>query len=596
MFRVVMVLAVSCVWFMPTLVQAGEKGDLQTLLRQLEKDIAAVRGLEFKFPVVAKIIPRGKDTQPGVQGYYSLKEKALFLYDDIRGSYERGVLIHEMVHALQDQHFGLKKLHQSTFGSDAELALAALIEGDATYTMIELLKKDQPQVAMMLEVPLEKAKNLRHAFLYAQGARYVKALKERGGWAAVNAAYRFPPRSTAAILHPEGVKTISLGPGRVRGQFGLIELLASHPQTAPLAVKSAAGWKGDRQTNHNHGSSWVVAFTEREQAQAFADALIKHHGAATADGKVIIKEADTWAIKEPGGAVRAVLTRGDRVLEIRGTDETAWRALRERLEGPLPLTVYSRDRKQLSFGQFIEQLLEADLICIGETHDSDPHHQVQLLIIKGLFSRDERLGVGMEMFQRPFQKEIDRYFRGEISETYFLKASEYEQRWGHDWGLYRPIVEFARRNGIPLAALNVPRELTSRLSKVGHNGLTREEKEQLGPVDFQVKRHRNHWYEQLAKLHGQAKVSEEQKERSYQVMTAWDEYMAASAARFQQERRLRRMVVLAGSGHIDHGFGIPDRAARRTGGKAVTIRIEIGGDPEKALANPVTDYLVVAAP
>src|SRR5262249_9348147 len=91
--------------------------ELEASLRQLEKDIAVVRGLEFKQPVVAKIIARPNDMEKGVQGYYSLKDKALFIYDDIKGNYERGVLVHEMVHALQDQHFGLKNLHPTGFDS-----------------------------------------------------------------------------------------------------------------------------------------------------------------------------------------------------------------------------------------------------------------------------------------------------------------------------------------------------------------------------------------------------------------------------------------------------------------------------------------------
>src|SRR5205823_6822822 len=107
-----------------------------------------------------------------------------------------------MVHALQDQHFGLAKLHQEGFGSDAELAMAALIEGDATFTMIELLKKDQPKVAAMLDTSLEKAKNLRNAFLYGVGAKYVKNLKDKETWASVNARYTSPPRTTAAIQNP----------------------------------------------------------------------------------------------------------------------------------------------------------------------------------------------------------------------------------------------------------------------------------------------------------------------------------------------------------------------------------------------------------
>src|SRR5262249_33573226 len=105
--------------FLVALLSGGTRADLpadgarlDALLRQLEKDIAAVRGLSFKSPVAAKIIARPKDTPQKQQGYYSTKDKTLFVYDDVAGNYERGVLVHEMVHALQDQHFGLAKLHQ----------------------------------------------------------------------------------------------------------------------------------------------------------------------------------------------------------------------------------------------------------------------------------------------------------------------------------------------------------------------------------------------------------------------------------------------------------------------------------------------------
>src|SRR4051794_40842582 len=152
--------------------QTGKEGsrqaDLEKNLRSLEKEIEKVRGLAFKKPVAAKVVARPKGTAPGLQGYYSTREKTLYVYDDIKGNYERGVLIHEMVHALQDQHFGLDRLHETAFGSDAELARAALVEGDATLTMIEVLKKEQPRAAMMLATPLEKARNLQNAFLYAQ--------------------------------------------------------------------------------------------------------------------------------------------------------------------------------------------------------------------------------------------------------------------------------------------------------------------------------------------------------------------------------------------------------------------------------------------
>src|SRR5262245_49090778 len=85
---------------------AAQPTDLDARLRELEKQIAEVRGLAFKTSVDAKVISRPKEAEKSLQGYYSPKEKRLYLYDDLAGNYERGVLIHEMVHALQDQHFG----------------------------------------------------------------------------------------------------------------------------------------------------------------------------------------------------------------------------------------------------------------------------------------------------------------------------------------------------------------------------------------------------------------------------------------------------------------------------------------------------------
>jgi uncharacterized iron-regulated protein len=296
---------------------------------------------------------------------------------------------------------------------------------------------------------------------------------------------------------------------------------------------------------------------------------------------------------DPGDAGKAVVISGDRLLVYEGRGAAGLAALRERFEGPLRLEIVGRDRRLLSFGELTDRLLDADLVCVGETHDSEPHHRVQLQIIAALYARDPRLGVGMEMFQRPFQAHLDAFIAGRTSEGDFLKATEYGERWGFEWQLYRPIAEFCRRNGLPLAALNVRKELTSRVSKVGFAGLTDEEKKELGDVDFQVKAHRDYWFERLAQMHGQADVPAERKERSYQVMTVWDDYMGRSAAELQKAWGLKRMVVLAGSGHIERGFGIPERAARRTGGKAATVRIEVGGDLEKLSRDMTTDYLIV---
>jgi len=580
-----------------TAVPAQAPTDLDARLRTLEKEIAAVRGLAFKTPVQAKIIARPAAGAKGVQGYYSIKDKTLFLYDDIKDNYQQGVLIHEMAHALQDQHFDLaklkSKLHLDKYDDDAELALAALIEGDATYTMIEVLKKDQPKVAAMLDVPLEKAKDLHKAFLYAQGARYVKALKERpGGWANVNFAYKFPPGNTASIFNLRSMSSIDLGPGPTRGAYAFFREMTADADARPHALKAAQAWRGDRLIEQNGSKASIIACADRESGDLVQTAL----RAVTSrllglKPQVQTRDRATWIMGDNGMLSVILAPGGKRVYRLVAANKKIHDDLLDQIEGPLQLSVVAtKDKANLSFGQLLDRLLDADIVCIGESHDSELHHRVQLQIIKGLHAFDERLGVGLEMFQRPFQKELDRYIAAESDEEGFLKASEYKQRWGYDWSLYQPIVEFSRKNKLPLAALNASKELTGRVSKVAFAGLNEEEKNQLGPIDFQLKEHRDYWYERLAKMHGNAvKRTPEEKERSYQVMTVWDDYMAASAATFQQERGLRRMVILAGSGHIDRGFGIPMRTARRTGGKALTVKIAVGTAP----AEVVTDFLVL---
>lgn len=562
---------------------------LEKTLRQLEASIAEVRGLKFKAPIRALIIPRGA-VAPGKECFYDAPTRTLYLIDDVK-SFDKALLAHEMVHALQDQHFDLvglyEKLREEKRGPDATLALAALLEGDAVFTKIEALKKEQPKLAALLDTPLDKAKDPDSAFLSTQSARHVKAVKEKGGWAAVDFLYRNPPRTTAPFFHLKSVPTVALGPGTHFGAFGLWKKLHAQPATHDIALKLAQAWRGDRLIEMPAGKAYLFALAQPEDAKLLADAFTRLSG----------KGADLFLDYR-----QQIVIDGSRVTILSAIGDKALADLRDRVFGPLRLQVYSAKAERLiSYGDFVEELLGADIICIGEYHDEDLHHRVQLHLIKALHARDERLGIGLEMFQSPFQKAIERYFAGKISEAEFLKESEWAGRWGYDWPLYRPIVEFARRNGLPMAALNVSRELTAKISKGGWESLTADERALLGPVDFFVKEHRDWWHERLSKMHGDAKATPERKERSYQVMTAWDDFMGRSAAAFQKAQGVRRMVVLAGLGHIEHGFGIPFRAARLHGSRVATVGIMIN-PPDVPLTTtgrilldnrPMTDYVIL---
>jgi len=216
------------------------------------------------------------------------------------------------------------------------------------------------------------------------------------------------------------------------------------------------------------------------------------------------------------------------------------------------------------------------VVYVSEQHDQAAHHTAQLKIIKLLHERGVKLAVGMEMFQRPFQKALDSYMAGTIDERGFLRESEYFKRWGFDYHLYRPIVEYCRDNGIPIVALNIPREISTRIAREGIAGLSKDEKASLPrEIDDSNRRYREH-LQDIFKQHGQSQVGSF--EYFFQAQLSWDETMAETVSNYLAEHPDESMVVLAGAGHIAYGFGIPSRVARRMPGIEYSIVVNDPGD------------------
>jgi hypothetical protein len=151
-----------------------------------------------------------------VAGYYDPKTRQFHLADWIDLDGQKPIMAHELTHALQDQHFNLRRFeHWPKGDSDAELAAHALIEGDATLAMA-LYVANNPLVALaflkslgttgMASEELDKApRALRESLLfpYQDGEKWVSALYKRGGWNEVSQAFTTLPQSTEQILHPE---------------------------------------------------------------------------------------------------------------------------------------------------------------------------------------------------------------------------------------------------------------------------------------------------------------------------------------------------------------------------------------------------------
>jgi len=228
------------------------------------------------------------------------------------------------------------------------------------------------------------------------------------------------------------------------------------------------------------------------------------------------------------------------------------------------------------------------IIYVGENHDQFSHHTVELDVIKGLYMKDQKLAVGMEMFQRPFQKTLDDYIKGAIDEREFLKNTEYFKRWGFDYNLYKPILDFARTKKIPVVALNLRREITEKVSKGGMDSLSEEERKEIPQqMDFSDGEYRD----QLMEVFKQHKSTGEMDfDFFYESQVLWDETMAMSIDEYLRKNPDYHMVVIAGGGHVSYGSGIPKRAFRRNG-FAYTIILNDG-----ELVKHIAHYLVFPQP
>jgi hypothetical protein len=170
-----------------------------------------------------------------VAGFYDPRTKRLALVSDA-GAQDASVgeitLAHELTHALDDQHFGIRD--QPSLTDDQSTAYTALVEGDATSVMsryatqymsgsdlLGVLFAGSPEGGQPLPPYIEASLE----FPYLEGQRFVQALfRYARGWKLVNYAFRFrPPVSTAQILHPllyvHDVKPLTVGL-RVRPLLG----------------------------------------------------------------------------------------------------------------------------------------------------------------------------------------------------------------------------------------------------------------------------------------------------------------------------------------------------------------------------------------
>lgn len=287
-----------------------------------------------------------------VAGYYDPKAQQFYLADWIELEGQKPVMAHELTHALQDQHFNLKRFEKWPKGdSDAELAAHALIEGDATLAMTLYMAK-HPLVALAFikslgsESSSEQFKRAPRAlresllFPYEAGSNWATQVYRRGGWDMVSKAFDKLPQSSEQILHPEKYFTYEapvkvmlpdlkplLGPTwkridtDVNGEWGLYLVVDEYLNNSSASKAATAGWGGDQYALYEGAKStdvfiaqfttWDTAIDARDFFVAYLQRTWKRYPDA--------EKTDTVSTTERGERHEWKTATGRGVLELRGT-------------------------------------------------------------------------------------------------------------------------------------------------------------------------------------------------------------------------------------------------------------------------------------
>jgi hypothetical protein len=249
-----------------------------------------------------------------VAGYYEPKTKEFYLAAWLPLVDQKRVIAHELVHALQDQHFDLKRFdHWRKGDSDAELAAHALVEGEATLVMIEydfdqqglqldvaklgaladgLLEQDNDSDAknypVLAGAPRVLKENLQFPYLY--GAGFVAAVLKGRSWQTLDDSYASLPASTEQIMHPDKFiardnpvkielpdlvamlgKDWKQEDADVNGEFGYQVVLAEFISKRK-ARTAAAGWGGDRYALFENKTTCATVLVEYTAWDSASDA------------------------------------------------------------------------------------------------------------------------------------------------------------------------------------------------------------------------------------------------------------------------------------------------------------------------------------
>ncbi len=267
----------------------------------------------------------------GVLGFYDAETDELVVRGTDPTLYTQQTIVHELVHALDDQHHDLDRPELDDAPDESSFGFAALVEGNARRVeeaweaglsadeQDRLLEEEYAYPAEagldFSDFPLVLVELVQAP--YELGQPLVEEVLEESGPAGLEDAFAAPPVTSEQVIHPdtflagEAARDVAPPPadGEVtdEGVFGelVLRLLLEGPLPSAEARRASAGWGGD----------WYVMWREGDRACIRADFA----GDGPEDREELLEGLSTWAEEHPRDRRVSRRPRPAHELRVRGT-------------------------------------------------------------------------------------------------------------------------------------------------------------------------------------------------------------------------------------------------------------------------------------
>jgi len=210
----------------------------------------------------------------------------------------------------------------------------------------------------------------------------------------------------------------------------------------------------------------------------------------------------------------------------------------------------TRTKQMISIDKIVTDMANADVLFFGEEHNDSAAHYLENKIFRALHAKYTEVVLSMEMFETDGQLVLNEYLGGTIDEARFSRDS----RLWSNYKDYRPMIEYAKQNKIPVIAANPPRRYVNLVSRRGVrslDSLSKDAKKFLPrlPYDTLTGRYREKFVEIMKGGPGGENPN------VYYSQSLWDAGMSYSIYSFLKKNKRKKVFHCVGGFHCEEKLG-----------------------------------------